>query len=49
MDFADWDCVLNALEGAKCAYKPGTHCTYHILSFGWLTAAIVEKLSGDVM
>lgn len=42
----DWDNVRSVMEEAKPAWPPGSRASYHYFTFGWLVAAIVEKVSG---
>lgn len=42
----DWDNVKRVLEEAKPAWPPGTRASYHYFTYGWLVAAVVEKVTG---
>ncbi len=38
----DWRAVMQALEKATPVDVPGTVTRYHMLSFGWIVAGLVE-------
>ncbi|CAN0474424.1 unnamed protein product, partial [Discosporangium mesarthrocarpum] len=44
----DWGTVTRMLEGARPTWPPGSRSSYHYFTFGWLVAAIVERVSGGV-
>lgn len=42
----DWAMVQRVLEEAQPVWAPGTRSSYHYFTFGWLVAAVVERVSG---
>jgi CubicO group peptidase (beta-lactamase class C family) len=42
----DWDAMCDALAAQPVAWEPGTRNGYHGITYGWLTGAIVERVSG---
>ncbi|CAM9148777.1 unnamed protein product, partial [Heterosigma akashiwo] len=45
-DLCDWPKVRAALEEAAPVWEPGSRCSYHYFTFGWLLAGVVEGASG---
>jgi len=44
-DLCDWSKVQKALEDATPIWEPGSRCSYHYFSFGWLLAAVIERVT----
>ena len=44
--FHDWPRVRRAMELGECSCEPGETLQYHMLSFGWLCAGLVEAVTG---
>ncbi|CAN0464708.1 unnamed protein product, partial [Ectocarpus sp. 12 AP-2014] len=42
----DWGEVQRTLEEAHPAWPPGSRASYHYFTFGWLVAAVVERVAG---
>lgn len=42
----DYEHMVRALAQDKPAYEPGTDAGYHSLTFGWLVAEIIRRVSG---
>ncbi|CAN0459555.1 unnamed protein product, partial [Ectocarpus sp. 8 AP-2014] len=42
----DWGEVQRTLEDAHPAWPPGSRASYHYFTFGWLVAAVVERVAG---
>lgn len=42
----DWGEVQRTLEDAQPAWPPGSRASYHYFTFGWLVAAVVERVAG---
>lgn len=41
-----WRGVIKHLEQSPPEFKPGSKTEYHTLTFGWLVAGLIEKISG---
>lgn len=41
----DWKGIIKHLEGSKPEIPPGSKSEYHALTFGWLVAGLIEKIS----
>lgn len=42
----DWEGVIRHFETAKPSHEPGTKVEYHALTFGWLVAGLMMKITG---
>jgi len=42
-DLCDWKKIQKTFEEAKPIWEPGTRCSYHYFSYGWLLAAVIER------
>ncbi|KAI0558426.1 Beta-lactamase [Gracilaria domingensis] len=42
----DWEGIIRHFETAKPAHPPGERSEYHALSFGWLVAGLIVKITG---
>ena len=42
----DWEHMVDALAAEPPAYKPGTRCGYHAMTYGWLVGEIVRRATG---
>ncbi|CAM9995566.1 unnamed protein product [Choristocarpus tenellus] len=45
-NLCDWESMMATLEGTPPAWPPGSRSSYHYFTFGWLTAGVVEHVSG---
>lgn len=45
-EYTDWDRIVNALAAMEPAWEPGTGAGYHALTFGFLVAEVVRRVSG---
>jgi CubicO group peptidase (beta-lactamase class C family) len=41
-----WDPIVEALAAQAPEWEPGTSCTYHALSWGWLVGEVLRRLDG---
>jgi CubicO group peptidase (beta-lactamase class C family) len=44
-DLCNWDKMIAQVASAEPAHAPGAEAHYHYLSFGWLVAGLVQKIS----
>lgn len=42
----DWEGIIRHFESAKPAHEPGARVEYHALTFGWLVAGLMMKITG---
>ena len=42
-EYGNWEKMCCAMEKATCAYKPGSFCDYHGLTFCWVLGKAVEE------
>ncbi len=42
---ADWDTMIHAIENVACDWTPGTKTRYQSLSYGWLTAELIQRIT----
>lgn len=42
----DWEGIIRYLEQATPAHPPGERTEYHALTFGWLVAGLIHKITG---
>lgn len=42
---SDWDTMIHAIENVACDWTPGTKTRYQSLSYGWLTAEIIQRVT----
>ena len=42
---SDWDTMIHAIENVACDWEPGTKTRYQSLSYGWLTAEIIQRVT----
>lgn len=43
----DWTGIIKHFETVKPAHVPGERSEYHVLSFGWLVAGLITKITGQ--
>lgn len=43
---ADWATVVAAMEAAEAEFEPGSAIEYHSMTFGFLVAELVQRISG---
>lgn len=43
---ADWPCMIRAIEKSAPDWEPGTKTRYQSLTYGWVTAEIIQRVSG---
>lgn len=43
----DWHGVIRHFETATVSQPPGEKMDYHVLSFGWLVAGLIDKITGS--
>lgn len=41
-----WDPVIEAIEGQRPMWEPGTGYTYHAKTFGWLAGEVIRRVTG---
>jgi CubicO group peptidase (beta-lactamase class C family) len=41
-----WDPIVDALAAQVPEWEPGTGCTYHALSWGWLVGEVLRRVDG---
>eukprot|EP00177_Eucheuma_denticulatum_P008093 GFKZ01014750.1.p1 GENE.GFKZ01014750.1~~GFKZ01014750.1.p1 ORF type:complete len:1039 (+),score=176.16 GFKZ01014750.1:150-3119(+) len=42
----DWQGIIKHLEQARAEFVPGSKTEYHALTFGWLVAGLIQKVTG---
>ncbi|PXF45375.1 putative aarF domain-containing protein kinase 1 [Gracilariopsis chorda] len=42
----DWKGIIEHLETSRPAHVPGERSEYHVLTFGWLVAGLIMKITG---
>ena len=42
---ADWDTMIHAIENTPCDWTPGTKTRYQSLTYGWVTAELIQRIT----
>jgi len=42
----DWDRMIHSLEQSELFWEPGTQCSYHAATFGWLNGEVLRRITG---
>ena len=42
---SDWNTMIHAIENTPCDWTPGTKTRYQSLSYGWLTAELIQRIT----
>jgi CubicO group peptidase (beta-lactamase class C family) len=42
----DWGAMIHALEQSELFWEPGTKCSYHAATFGWLNGEVLRRITG---
>jgi CubicO group peptidase (beta-lactamase class C family) len=45
-EVCDWDAMCRALEGLSPLWPPGSHVSYHAMTFGWLVGEVARRVDG---
>ena len=44
-EISNWESMIHAIENVQCDWVPGTKTRYQSLSYGWLTAELIQRIT----